>query len=141
MVEINNTTRSKINLILVKKVVEFFLKYYKKTSKTISLAFVGDGKMKELNNQYRQKNKTTDVLAFPEGKKEEVFLGEIIINYSQIRRQAKKFSETAEEELIFILMHGLLHLIGYEDSTEKGAQEMKTVGTELVNRFKKENKI
>ena len=123
MVEINNRTRSKINTKLVKKTVLQFLKYFKIKKEDVSIAFIGDTKMKSLNKIYRGYDKITDVLSFPETEEND-YLGEVIINYSQIKRQTNKYSPSIQEELLFILAHGLLHLLGYEDETEKGKNKM-----------------
>jgi len=130
MVEINNKTRSKIDLGLVRKTTEKFLKYYKLKGKEVSIAFVGDKTIKKLNKKYRGKDNVTDVLAFVG---ENNYLGEIVIDYAQIKRQAKRFSGGVKEELIFILVHGLLHLLGYEDETERGKKKMERLGEEFIN--------
>lgn len=129
MAEVNNKTRSKIDLSLVKEVANNFLKYYKKENFEVSIAFVGDRKIRELNKAYRKKDRATDVLAFPgEGE----FLGEIIINYAQIKRQAKRFNHSVDKELGFILVHGLLHLLGYDDETDKSRKEMEKLGRGFI---------
>lgn len=152
MIEINNKTRSKIDLALVRKVAESFLKYYNKkirlivadnrhinTDKVeISIAFVGDKTIRRLNQAYRGIDKATDVLAFFDNEQSN-FLGEIIINYIQVKRQAKKFNNSARQELIFILVHGFLHLLGYNDKTEKGRREMERLGEEFVGKLKIKN--
>ncbi len=128
MVEINNKTRSKINLSIVKKITESFLKFYKKEDCIVSIAFVSDAVIQRLNKQYRNIDKITDILSFS-GNDE--FLGEVVIDYAQIKRQAIKFETTIKQELIFILVHGLLHLIGYNDDTEVDAKKMD----KLTNKF------
>jgi probable rRNA maturation factor len=133
MIEVNNKTRSKINISLIKRIVEGFLKYYKIKESEISIAIVGDDVIKKLNKKYRGINKTTDILTF---SGEDNFLGEIIINFAQIKRQAKQFSDNTEEELEFILVHGLLHLIGYDDKTERGGKKMKEQGERFIKNFK-----
>lgn len=133
MVEINNRTKSHINLSLVKKVAEKFLRAYKKIGYEVSVVFVGDSVIRRLNKTYRLQDRITDVLAFRgEGK----FLGEIIIDYAQIKRQAPKFSSNTQKELIFILVHGLLHLMGLEDKTAKGKKEMERAGQEFIKKLK-----
>jgi probable rRNA maturation factor len=129
VVEINNKTRSRIDSSLTKEVGEKFLRAYKKFDCNVSLAFVGDKKIRQLNKKYRGIDRVTDVLSFSgEGN----FLGEIIIDYSQIRRQAKKFGNKQKDELVFILVHGLLHLLGYDDRTGEGRREMKILGEEFI---------
>jgi len=131
MIEINNKTRSKINIALVKHVAEKFLNYYK-INKNISIAFVGDTVIKKLNKNYRGKDKITDILSF-DGEGED--LGEIVINYMQIKRQSQKYSKTVQDELVFILVHGLLHLIGYDDQTEKTRKVIIKKGEDFIKKF------
>ena len=129
MIEINNKTRNEIDLSLIKKITEKFLKYYKLESKEVSIAFVGDKTIKKLNKKYRDKDYITDVLAFVG---EDNYLGEIIIDYAQIKRQAKRFSGSVKEEMIFILVHGLRHLLGHEDKTVKGKKKMERLGEKFI---------
>lgn len=130
MVEINNKTRVKIDEASVKEAVRIFLRCYKVGKKDVSIAFVGDIKIKALNKEYRGKNSVTDILAFPG---EDNFLGELIIDLAQIRRQTKRFSPSFQDELIFILVHGLLHLVGYDDRSIKGKKKMIDLGKVFIN--------
>jgi probable rRNA maturation factor len=132
-VEINNKTKTKINISEIKKIAEAFLKHYKIKATEVSIVFIGDKKMRELNKDYRGMDKTTDILSFAgEGDS----FGEIIISPSQIKKQAKEFSGTFKKELLFILTHGLLHLCGYDDATEKGRKKMLGMGEEFIKNFK-----
>lgn len=84
---------------------------------SISVIFIGNKKMKELNFKYRGKNSTTDILSFPYLESEpsgNLFLGEIIINPTKVLLQAKQYDKTFWQELDRILAHGILHLIGYD---------------------------
>ena len=147
MIEINNRTKSRIDLKMVKEVTEEFLKHYKIKNKEVSIAFVGDAEIRKLNKKYRRLDKPTDILAFPgedrglfeKGGIKGGFLGELIIDYAQIKRQAKLYSDSIRDELIFILVHGLLHLLGHEDETERGKQEMEALGRIFVNKLKGKN--
>ena len=133
MVDISNKTRSRIDLALTKRIADRFLREHKVGKKEISIVFVGDVVMRRLNKEYRKKDKTTDVLSFIG---EDDFLGEIIISYQQIKRQSKLYKNSVRQELIFILTHGLLHLLGHEDETEKGRKKMEKLGEEFINRIK-----
>ena len=131
-IEINNKTRSRIDLALIKKVALKFSRYYKLEAKTVSIALVGDTAMRRLNKKFLKKDRPTDVLAFPDNND---YLGEIIIDYAQIKRQARNFSgNDAKKELVFILVHGLLHLLGYEDKTETGCAKMERLGKEFIKK-------
>ncbi len=135
-VDILNKTRTRINLSLVKKVSEQFLKKYKKDKLDLSVVFVGDAKIKSINKVYRKKNKVTDILSF-DGEDES--FGELIIDYAQIKRQSKHFGNTEQEELVFILVHGLFHLLGYEDGTEKEEHKMIALGEKFIKTIKSKN--
>ena len=130
MIEINNKTRSKININLIKNVTEKFLDYYK-INKDISIAFVGDIVIRKLNKNYRGKNKVTDILSF-DGEAQD--LGEIVIDYVQIKRQSQKYSKSIQDELIFILVHGLLHLVGYDDQTEEERNIIIKKGEDFIEK-------
>jgi len=132
-IEINNQVNAKIDLKLIKKVIVVFGRVYKVSkNKEVSLAFVGDAEIKKLNFTCRGLNKVTDVLSFSdEGEN----LGEIIIDYNQIKRQAGDFKNSAEKELIFILVHGLLHLIGYDDKINKDREKMIKRGEKFIKDY------
>lgn len=132
MTDVTNKTRSKIDLNLVIKVSERFLELNNE-KRDVSIVFVGDRRIRNLNKFYRQKDKVTDILSF-DGDRD--FFGEIIIDYAQIKRQSKIFSKSVKDELVFILIHGLLHLQGYDDKTEKGRLEMEKLGEEFVKKIK-----
>lgn len=127
-VEINNTTEERINLELVREVAEKFCLEYK-ISKDLSVAFVDDEEMQRLNQSTRGKNGVTDILSF-EGDGD--LFGELVIDYAQIRRQSGEFSNNEEDELVFIFVHGLFHLIGYTDETEDKRLEMIKKGEEFI---------
>lgn len=98
----------------------------------LSIAFVGQKRMQRLNKLYRGKNQSTDVLAFPTGATHQKQfygrgenIGEMIISLPDIKRNAKKFKVSFEAELMRIVVHGILHLAGYDhEKTEKEAERM-----------------
>lgn len=116
MIEVNNLTTSQVDENFVKRVVEKVLKQEKKQG-NVSVAFIGEGRMRKINKKYRKKNKVTDVLAFGEG------LGEIVICLREVKKNAKKFNSNFQEELAQVLIHGILHLLGYNH--EKSEEERK----------------
>jgi probable rRNA maturation factor len=130
--EINNRANYKLDSDLIKQIISKFAVAYKIKNKNVSLALVGDEEIKKLNKIYRGLNTPTDVLSFAgEGD----FLGEIVIDYNQIKKQASRFDNTAEQEFNFILVHGLLHLLGYNDEKEKDKKEMIRRGEEFVRKL------
>lgn len=133
MIELRNLTKKKLSKKRIDNIARAFFKKYKIDPETeISLAVVSDNKMKEINSTYRGKDKTTDVLSFPE-------LNEIIISLSQIERQAQESGRRLWQEFDFILVHGLLHLVGYTDDLEKDRLKMIKLGEEFLQELKSSN--
>lgn len=109
-IEINNKTTARINKIFISRVLRKSLKLLKKQI-NVSVAIVGPNEIRRLNRIYRQIDRATDVLSFED-------LNEIIICYQQARKQAKKFGHSVEDEIKLLLIHGLLHLLGYDHQTK-----------------------
>jgi probable rRNA maturation factor len=91
----------------------------------LSIALVSDAQIKRLNKRYRNKDRPTDVLSFPIGEKVEdwLILGDIVISVDTARRQAQELGHSLEEEIKRLLVHGLVHLLGYDH--ELGGEEEK----------------
>lgn len=133
-IEINNRTKSKIDLKRVKAVAEKFASVYKiSPKKELSIAFVGGQEMKKINRIYRGLDKTTDILSF---SGESGDFGELLIDYGQIKKQAAEFKVSVQKELIFILVHGLFHLLGYSDETEAKRLKMIKLGEAFMKKIK-----
>ena len=92
--------------------------------KDFSVAIVSDKKIRELNLQYRGKDKTTDVLSFPfepdEFDRNSNYLGDIAISAEQAERQALENGLEYETEIKQLILHGILHLCGYDHETDTG---------------------
>lgn len=81
----------------------------------VSLLLTNDEIIKELNNQYRNKDKPTDVLSFP--MEDKLMLGDIAISIETAKKQAEEREIALEREVAFLFIHGLLHLLGYDHET------------------------
>ncbi len=92
--------------------------------KSVIVSFISDAEMRELNNNFRKQNSTTDVLSFPfsaeEFEKDQNLLGDIIISAEQAKRQAKENNIKLELEIKQLILHGVLHLAGYDHETDNG---------------------
>ena len=91
----------------------------------VTVAFVSDRAMRELNRLWRHKRGTTDVLSFPAEqdkfeKMEGSRLGDVVISVEQAARQAKENGLTLDQEIAQLILHGLIHLCGYDHATDKG---------------------
>jgi len=120
MIEVNNLTAKKINEKFFKKVSEVVFKSEKKRLE-LSIVLVGEKRIRKLNKKYRKKNRLTDVLAFSYNHS-----GEIVICLEQVRKNAEKFNFNCKKELTRVLIHGILHLLGYDhEKSQKKAELMK----------------
>ena len=94
---------------------------------SVSVAFVTDAEIARLNKTYRKKNKSTDVLSFPaqsaERPNKDKFLGDIAIAPAVARRYAKKHGRSVEREICVLILHGLLHLLGYDHEADQGQMD------------------
>lgn len=105
----------------------------------VCIGLIGDTKMRRLNRTYRNKDRTTDVLAFAyrEARTGVTFLlGDVVISIPAARRQAKAFSHSLDEEVLRLLIHGVLHLVGYDhERSRQQARRMRRKETELFEIF------
>ena len=121
MIEINNLTTNPVDEEFLKGIVKKVLEGENKEGAGLSIALVGQGRIRELNKKYRGKNRATDVLAFPGDG-----LGEIIICLREVKKNAKRYRSNSEKELARVLIHGILHLLGYDhEKSEQAAEKMR----------------
>ena len=100
------------------------------------LAFVCDARIRRLNARFRGVKRRTDVLAFPlEGPGPASLLGEVIISVETCRRQARRLKVPVSNELDLLVVHGLLHLAGYDDRDPLEARLMHTREREILRRL------
>ncbi len=102
---------------------------------TLSVAFIGLRRMRALNRRYRGKDYATDVLSFAYAEVEEdgmPFLGEIVISPDVAARNALRLNSSTDREIGRLLVHGILHLMGYDHETDNG--EMIRLQRRLVRR-------
>ena len=138
---------------LAKKVVKNVLKELDQPQDiVVSISVVSDEEMKELNSRTRKVDSVTDVLSFPAqnivaGEKVDtknafvsggaVFLGDVVVDRSQIERQAKEFGVTYRDELVRMVLHSMLHLLGYDHIEANDAEIMHAVELPLLEKLVK----
>jgi probable rRNA maturation factor len=103
-----------------------------------TIVFVSDRTMRELNRRWRGKRGTTDVLSFPAGQSEfergvGATLGDVVISVERAARQAVENGLALDEEIAQLILHGLLHLCGYDHETDTG--EMNALELKLRRRL------
>lgn len=112
----------------------------------VSVTFVTNERIHEINREYRDKDAPTDVISFAmeelgEGELELVgvnmprVLGDIIISIPRAREQAEEYGHSFIRELGFLSVHGFLHLLGYDHMTEADEKKMFTLQKEILNEY------
>lgn len=121
--------RVKVRQAAFRRVVERVLAAVGEAQSELSIELVGDGRMRRLNRQYRKKDRTTDVLAFAMRESSSpvtALLGDVVISLPTARRQADEGGRSLSEELAWLLVHGVLHLCGYDhERSDAEARRMK----------------
>ena len=119
----------------VKKTAQAILDLLDRQESELSLALVGDREIQELNARYRNKNEPTDVLSFPfdasvpAGNR---MLGDVVISVDRAERQARMRGKRLETEIERLLIHGILHLLGYDhERSESEAKAMRALERKL----------
>lgn len=122
---INRQRRRKINAKQWLEFAEKALQSLGEDNQSAVIVFVGDAAIRKLNRQFRGKNNVTDVLSFP--SKAESFevenglqLGEVVISVQRAATQAKEHGLSFSDEVKQLILHGLLHLCGYDHETDRG---------------------
>lgn len=99
---------------------------------SVSVSFVHSEEMQELNKKYRNKDRVTDVLSFPQfdgfeylTDYGEINLGDVVICLEVAENQAKEYGHSLEREILYLFTHSMFHLLGYDHMSEEGKKEMR----------------
>lgn len=120
--------RRRLRLDQLNKLACRILDFVGESQAVLSLDIIGDVRMRRLNRLFRQRDKTTDVLAFAtrEGPgPPSALLGDVVISFPQALRQSRRHQRGVDYELAVLLIHGILHLCGYDhERSEREARRM-----------------
>ena len=114
------------------------LKHENAESRFLSVVLTTDENIHEYNREYRSVDRTTDVLSFPADEGDDLlappagFLGDIMISIPRAREQAKALGHSTEREILFLTVHGVLHLLGYDHMRPEDEQIMLPVQRSIV---------
>jgi probable rRNA maturation factor len=108
----------------------------------VSATFVDDAAIHSLNREHRGIDRPTDVLSFPQFEPDEELpegmphvLGDLVVSVETARRQAEEYGHSEEREIAFLLVHGFLHLLGYDHETPEEEAEMREQQRILLDRL------
>lgn len=116
----------------IEKIVHKALKVSKNKSAVVSVTFVDDEFIKDLNKKYRFKDSATDVLSFPLNEKN--VLGDVFISVPSAQKNAKRFQHSLLAELKRLTIHGTLHLLGYKHKTLKEKEIMEKKEKQILGK-------
>jgi probable rRNA maturation factor len=114
----------------LKKVAQKVLEIVERDQAELCLVLVGNREIRELNAKFRKKDYPTDVLSFPAGDELPPgmrLLGDVVISVEKARDQAEQEGRTLDEEMVALLIHGIVHLLGYDH--ERSAKEARIMGS------------
>jgi len=144
-IEINRLSRAPIGHRLVKKlagiVIEGEVNASDERNVELSIVFVGPKKIREINKRYRDIDRVTDVLSFAESEEASGMpcriLGELVICNDQVKKNAKEAGVSIAGELAWVVVHGVLHLFGYDhENDSKQAQIMRKKEEFYLSKYK-----
>ena len=122
-IDIEKPLNNKLN-----KIVSTILDQEKMSDCVINLRLLNNKEMKKLNMQFRQKDKTTNVLSFPNDDisvKQTKNIGDIAISLEYVKAEAKKEGKTFDDHIIHMLAHGVYHILGYDHENNENAVIME----------------
>ncbi|MDN5060892.1 rRNA maturation RNase YbeY [Aliarcobacter butzleri] len=130
MIDLENSTEFEIDTLNLENIANTL------TTKDIELIVVKNDEIQELNKEYRNIDKPTDVLSFPMNFEviDMPLLGSVVISTDFVQEKAKEFKHSFNEEFTLLFIHGLLHLLGFDHEIDNGEHRLKE--EELIEKFK-----
>jgi len=116
-------------------------KTLRKFSLEVSFCFAGDEFVRQLNEDFRDKDKPTNVLSFPSGAGDfpkgspTLHLGDVVLACGVVEKEAREQGKTFSDHTMHLVLHGLLHLLGFDHDEENSAEEMEALETKLLKTF------
>ena len=140
--QVNLETELTLPLERLQRAVEWVLDQHDVSPQTgLSVVFADDAEIRRLNQQFRAVDAPTDVLSFPadeplipEEEEIEPYLGDLVLALPYIQRQAQAEQHALDDELVLAVVHGTLHLLGYDHDTASNQAEMWAVQSEALRR-------
>ena len=129
MIDLENSTEFEIEISILENITKAL------TNKDIELIVVKNDEIQELNKEYRNIDKPTDVLSFPMDLEisNMPLLGSIVISTYFVEEKAKEYNHSFNEEFTLLFIHGLLHLLGFDHEIDNGEHRIKE--EELIKKF------
>ena len=128
MIDIDNQTSYEVKTEILEQIANSL------TNKEIELIITDNKTITQINAEYRDIDKATDVLSFPyDADMPMALLGSIVISYDFVKEKAAEFGHSQDDEFTLLFIHGLLHILGYDHEIDTG--EMRQKEEEIIKNF------
>jgi len=119
----------------VHKLVASLKKEFELSISFLSISFINSKEIREINKKYLKHDYETDVISFNYSEKQKEIDGEILISFEEANNNAQKFNVKYGTELCRLVIHGILHLLDFDDKNEKSKKIMKQTENKLINKY------
>ena len=133
--EVNNSSNIKISKLLVHKIVGLLKNEFNFTVSSLLVNFVSADQIIKINKKFLNHNYSTDIITFSYSGEYQVVDSEIYISVEDAESNAVQFGVTFSEEILRLLIHGILHLLGFDDKTPELKRKMKAVENRLCKKY------
>ena len=133
---INTEKGISVNKKLIHKFILELTKDYELGVYNLEYNFVSVSTMIDINKRYLNHNYDTDIITFDYSDEKNILDGEIFISLTEAAANSKKYRVTVDNELLRLLIHGILHMIGYDDATTAKRKVMKKIENKMVIKYK-----
>jgi rRNA maturation RNase YbeY len=132
----NDVKNFKIDKAVVHRIIHGLKKAFDFSVLNLELNFVSEKTIHTINKNYLNHDNSTDIITFNYGETSSELDGEIFISIHDVKLNAKKFGCKFDEELLRVIIHGILHMLGYEDYSKKDYIEMKKKENLFLDRLR-----
>lgn len=116
--------------------VKFITEHLDLSIKSLEINFINSETIKEINKKFLSHDYSTDIITFNYSESQNIIDGEIFISVDDAEENAKKFKVKIQEEIGRLIAHGVLHLIGFDDTTPAKRKKMKNLENQLLKKYK-----
>jgi probable rRNA maturation factor len=134
--EVNNDTQAIIGKLLISKIVKLLKEELDLNISFLQINFISATQITQINKNFLNHNYSTDIITFNYSNERKILDGEIYISIEDAETNAKKFGVTFVEEILRLVIHGILHLIGYDDVSSGLKIKMKKIENKLFSRIR-----
>jgi len=123
---------SSINKRAIHKLISSLMEEFNLTISFLSISFINSARLRDVNKEYLKHDYETDVITFNYSKKIKDIDGEILISFEEADRNSKKYKVTYGKELCRLVIHGMLHLLNFDDNNKENKKIMKRMENKLI---------